>query len=217
VAACGLAGASPEGFTLFSADAAGASVGACSTDRPADARFLLNPVARRDAKPRRDKLARARRTGPLPFAQENSTMEALTPERTLTNLDHVRLTNLLRRNPGATASTAATRGGDIGVADILQTAHLVTQAAVDPDVVTMHSQVLVGDLSSERKFTLILCYPQDASPVDGFVSVLSPVGSSLLGLRAGDIARWRTPAGTTVAAKVLAVLFQPEAHGDYAS
>jgi regulator of nucleoside diphosphate kinase len=144
-------------------------------------------------------------------------MEAWMPDRTLTELDHVRLVNLLRRDPDATASTAATRGGHADVADILRTAHLVTPSQVDPDVVTMHSQVLIGDLKSERKFTLILCYPQDASPVDGLVSVLSPVGSSLLGLRAGDVARWRTPTGTTVAAKVLAVLFQPEAHGDYAS
>ncbi|MFO1333096.1 MAG: GreA/GreB family elongation factor, partial [Rubrivivax sp.] len=45
--------------------------------------------------------------------------------------------------------------------------------------------------------------------------VLSPVGSSLLGLQVGDVAQWRTPTGEAKAAEVVAVLFQPEASGDY--
>jgi regulator of nucleoside diphosphate kinase len=45
--------------------------------------------------------------------------------------------------------------------------------------------------------------------------VLSPVGSSLIGRRIGDIARWRTPHGQAAAALVAAVLFQPEASGLY--
>jgi regulator of nucleoside diphosphate kinase len=48
------------------------------------------------------------------------------------------------------------------------------------------------------------------------VSVLSPVGSALLGLRVGSIARWSTPAGDEKAAEILAILFQPESSGDYA-
>lgn len=144
-------------------------------------------------------------------------MEAMLTERTLTALDHVRLLNLLRRNPEATTSKAGAGRFDGDVAHILQGACVVSPQEVEPDVVTMRSKVLIGDLSSDRKYTLILCYPQDASPVDGFVSVLSPIGSSLLGLRAGDVARWSTPTGGTGAAKVLAVLFQPEASGDYAA
>ena len=50
----------------------------------------------------------------------------------------------------------------------------------------------------------------------GFVSVLSPVGASLLGLRVGNVARWSTPAGDERAGEILAILFQPEASGDYA-
>jgi regulator of nucleoside diphosphate kinase len=48
------------------------------------------------------------------------------------------------------------------------------------------------------------------------VSVLSPVGSALLGMRVGSIARWSTPAGDEKAAEILAILFQPESSGDYA-
>lgn len=47
-------------------------------------------------------------------------------------------------------------------------------------------------------------------PSQGFVSVFSPVGSSLLGLRVGCIARWRSLAGEPCATEVVAILFQPE-------
>jgi regulator of nucleoside diphosphate kinase len=59
-----------------------------------------------------------------------------------------------------------------------------------------------------------LCYPQDAEPAAGFISVLSPVGISLLGLRA-DVARWQTPHGEECAAVIECIQFQPEASGDY--
>lgn len=60
-----------------------------------------------------------------------------------------------------------------------------------------------------------LCYPQDAEPAAGFISVLSPVGISLLGLWAGDVARWQTPHGEECAAVIESIQFQPEATGDY--
>ena len=46
--------------------------------------------------------------------------------------------------------------------------------------------------------------------------MLSPVGSALLGLRVGSVARWRTPSGEDKVAEILGILFQPESSGDYA-
>lgn len=45
--------------------------------------------------------------------------------------------------------------------------------------------------------------------------MLSPLGAALIGLRVGDVARWITPDGKPREAKVLGLLFQPEASGDY--
>jgi regulator of nucleoside diphosphate kinase len=45
--------------------------------------------------------------------------------------------------------------------------------------------------------------------------VLSPLGGSLLGLRVGDVAQWHTPRGEERMVRVVEVLFQPEASGDY--
>lgn len=140
-------------------------------------------------------------------------MEALTHEdRTLTELDHVRLVRLTRRvnehdllRPGCPIDA------------ILDAAQLVPSRDVAPDVVTMYSQVELADDATDTMYRLTVCYPSDADPQAGFVSALSPVGAAVLGLRVGDTARWRLPNGEQRAAKVVAVLFQPEASGDYTS
>ncbi|MGE0332955.1 MAG: GreA/GreB family elongation factor [Ramlibacter sp.] len=123
-------------------------------------------------------------------------------ERTLTPLDHIRLTRI--------ASWAQQ-----GMEELLATCDLVAAPAIPPDVVTMYSQVLVADTATGECSKLTLCYPADAEPENGFISVLSPVGTSVLGLRVGDVARWTLPDGTQRAAEIRAVLFQPEASGDY--
>lgn len=124
-------------------------------------------------------------------------------ERTLTELDFARLHRLAGKQPPQ------------WLADLLDAADILDSHAVSPDTVTMYSSVRCEDPHTGLQQTLTICYPDDAEPNAGFVSVLSPVGCSLLGLRAGDVARWRTPQGDDGAARILAVLFQPEASGDY--
>lgn len=138
-------------------------------------------------------------------------MEVLTNERTLTELDHVRLSNLLRRDPRGERPAAQLRP----VEDLLDACAVVPSRGVPPDVVTMYSQILLQDLRTDQRHTLTLCYPADAEPAAGFVSVLSPVGSSLLGLPVGSVARWTIPGGEEKAAEIVAILFQPESSGDY--
>lgn len=138
-------------------------------------------------------------------------MEVLALERTLTELDHVRLKNLVQRDR---------RGGSflspaLQIEDDLDASAVVPSRQVSPDVVTMYSQVLLLDPGTGQRSKLTLCYPADAEPAAGFVSVLSPVGWSLLGLRVGCVARWSTPKGDERRAEILAILFQPEASGDY--
>jgi regulator of nucleoside diphosphate kinase len=126
-------------------------------------------------------------------------------ERTLTELDHVRLERLRRQ------------GEALRVGDLLDLASVVPSREVAPDVVTMYSQVLVreGESDSAEPRRLTLCYPADAEPGTGFISVLSPVGLALLGLRVGEVARWSGPDGQPRTATIVALLFQPEASGDY--
>jgi len=131
-------------------------------------------------------------------------------ERTLTELDHTRLVKLTRQ----LRSGAAQHETD-DIEDALEMARLVPSRSVSPDIVTMYSQVRLQDSLTGSRYQLTLCYPSDAEPSAGYVSVTSPVGASLLGLSVGATARWVTPSGESRAAEVLAVLFQPEASGDY--
>ena len=123
--------------------------------------------------------------------------------RTLTELDFVRLQKLGGGQlPGELEENFVH-------ADLAESRHIAA------DVVTMHSRVEVTDLASGQRQTLTLCYPAEAQPAEGRISVLSPVGAGLLGLRAGSVARWRTPQGASGSARIEAVPYQPEASGDY--
>lgn len=131
-------------------------------------------------------------------------------ERTLTELDHVRLARLIRG-----VGDRWTPQPPSPIEGILDTAELVSSRKVSADIVTMYSRVELADLANRSRYRLTVCFPSDAEPAIGFVSVLSPVGASLIGRRVGSIARWRTPTGDLGAAQVLALIFQPEASGDY--
>lgn len=138
-------------------------------------------------------------------------MEVLTLERTLTELDHVRLLNLLRRDAHGEELPATWQA----IEDLLDGCTTVPSREVPPDVVTMYSQVRVRDQSTGEQSTLAPCWPPDAEPQAGFVSVLSPIGSALLGRRVGSMARWASPTGDERVAEIVAILFQPESSGDY--
>ena len=124
-------------------------------------------------------------------------------ERTLTELDFVRLHKLTGSHPPP------------ALADLLDVADVLPSREVPADIVTMYAQVEIEDLPTQQRQKLVVCYPDDAEPNAGRISVLSPVGIGLLGLKAGETARWHTPGGEEIAARVIAVLFQPEASGDY--
>ncbi len=124
-------------------------------------------------------------------------------ERTLTDLDHARLTKLLSQQLSSS------------LADVLESVDITSARAAPADLVTMYSRVEVVDVHTHRRQVLTICYPGDAEPAAGFISVFSPVGSSLLGLRTGDVATWLTPHGEACAAEIVALHYQPEAAGDY--
>ena len=131
--------------------------------------------------------------------------------RTITDLDHVRIFNLLRRQTAAGGAPEHARD----LADLLDAAQQVRPQEIAPDVVTMLSKLRVADPATGAERTIVLCYPPEADAAQGMISVLSPLGTSLLGLRVGEVARWRGIDGKTAELVVRAIDFQPEASGDY--
>ncbi len=131
------------------------------------------------------------------------TTSARSFERTLTELDFARLRKLANDKPPQ------------WLTQMLDGVDILDSREVPSDTITMYSTVECQDLHTGRRQQLTICYPNDAEPSVGFVSVLSPVGCSLLGLRVGDVAHWQTPSGEDGGAQVLSVLFQPEASGNF--
>jgi regulator of nucleoside diphosphate kinase len=130
-------------------------------------------------------------------------------ERVLTELDHVRLATLSSREPRPNGSAP------VSIDALLDDASVVPSRTVPPDIVTMYSQVMLRFLDDGVRRKLTLCYPGDAEPALGRVSVLSQVCLGLLGHRVGASERWASPDGSERIAEVEAILFQPEASGDY--
>ena len=92
----------------------------------------------------------------------------------------------------------------------LDRAEVIAAGDVMPDVVTMHSTVRVRDLDSGTSMVYTLVFPVEADIERKRISVLAPIGTALLGFRAGDVFEWTTPGGTK-RLQIEEVVFQPEA------
>ena len=78
------------------------------------------------------------------------------------------------------------------------------------DVVTMNSQVAIPDLDGGRLSIYTLVFPGSGDISKGKVSVLAPVGTALLGSRAGALIDLKGPGGRR-RLRVEKILHQPEA------
>src|SRR4051794_14578754 len=77
----------------------------------------------------------------------------------------------------------------------LRRARVVPAGMVPPDAVTMNSVVRLHDLDSGATEEYELVYPADADITCNRISVLAPIGTAILGYRAGDGIEWPVPAG----------------------
>jgi regulator of nucleoside diphosphate kinase len=77
--------------------------------------------------------------------------------------------------------------------DELSRAVLVPADQVPANVVKMHSRVTYVDESNGTSREVELVYPEEADSSAGKISVLSPVGSALLGLQVGQTIEWLFP------------------------
>lgn len=69
-------------------------------------------------------------------------------------------------------------------------ARLYPAARLPDDVVAMMSEVEFVDEGSGTRRTVQLVYPRDADAAAGRISILTPVGAGLIGLRAGQSILW---------------------------
>jgi regulator of nucleoside diphosphate kinase len=92
----------------------------------------------------------------------------------------------------------------------LRRAEIVAPEAIPSDVITMNSLAELLDVETNELMQFTLVLPRDAKIDEGKISVLAPLGTAMLGYRAGDEFEWHVPYGVR-RLKVTKVYFQPEA------
>lgn len=88
--------------------------------------------------------------------------------------------------------------------DELERAHVVGDDALPQEIVRMGSRVTFRlDAGPVRQATLV--FPEDADFAAGRISVLTPVGTALIGLSTGQSITWTHRDGSSRSVSVLAV------------
>jgi regulator of nucleoside diphosphate kinase len=129
----------------------------------------------------------------------------------LTRSDYQRLNDVLR-------ASLLERREDLGdltrLHDEIKRAKIFEPTEIPSDVITMNSRVRLRDLDSGEQMELSLVYPSASDTAAKKISILAPIGTAILGYRAGDTVEWEVPAGVR-RLKIEDVLYQPEASGNF--
>ena len=130
------------------------------------------------------------------------------PSITMSSLDWERLDRLVN------LETYSRLPGVEALEEEMNRANVVEPTEVPPEVVTMNSTVEFIDDKTGQTFQMTLVYP-DAVTGHETVSIFAPVGSALLGLSVGQSIVLQIPGGRELNLRVLKVLRQPEAMGEF--
>ncbi len=81
-----------------------------------------------------------------------------------------------------------------GIENILASSLVIDEAKMAHDKVYLGATVMVEDPSGERtEYTVVSA--DEADPMEGLISSVSPIGGALIGLTSGDEVSFSTPAG----------------------
>jgi regulator of nucleoside diphosphate kinase len=114
----------------------------------------------------------------------------------ITESDYERLSRLIDNNPSPAAAA---------LAEEIERAEIVTDDALPADVVPMNATVSFEDLDTGATRTVRLVYPRDADVSQMRISVLSLVGSALIGLAIGGTIEWPLAGGKRAHLRVTAI------------
>ncbi|MUI16059.1 nucleoside diphosphate kinase regulator [Massilia dura] len=130
------------------------------------------------------------------------------PKIVVSSLDMDRLEALLDALPAAQAQAQQ------ALFEELSRAEVVEPEDMPPDIVTMNSRVRFVIDNAAEEFDLSLAYPKDMDGSADKLSIMTPVGNALLGLKVGDSIEWHRPDGATFEVAVRAIEWQPERAGE---
>ena len=91
------------------------------------------------------------------------------------------------------------------LAEELGRAHVLANSRSPEQVVCMNCEVVFRDHHTGSLHKMTLVYPRDSDIERGRLSVLTPVGTALIGVRVGESMTWEAPAGQTRKLTVISV------------
>ena len=98
----------------------------------------------------------------------------------------------------------------------LYQANIVEPKDIPLNVVTINSKVWLREIDSDHEITFILVFPLEANLSEHKISILSPIGSAVIGRQTGGIIKWKSPGGIK-RAKIRKMLCQFEIQGNFDS
>lgn len=78
---------------------------------------------------------------------------------------------------------------------LIENAVVVDETKIDTKVVSLGSTVVVLDVEEDEEITYYIVGSNEVNPLEGKISDRSPIGSALMGARAGETVYAETPAG----------------------
>jgi len=77
----------------------------------------------------------------------------------------------------------------------LKKAKVVNKEDLPDDVVRLNSKVTVKEEKENKMMELTVVTPEKANIKERLISVMSPIGTALIGFRKGQRIRWKVPSG----------------------
>lgn len=131
------------------------------------------------------------------------------PNICMSSLDFERIETLLDSLPANYAGIKTRLLEEMARADILE------PESIPATIVTMNSRVTFTIISTGQTMTRTLVYPADVQKNIDTISILTPMGSALLGLAIGQEIEWLIDSTTSMRVKIDAIDYQPERAGHF--
>lgn len=120
-------------------------------------------------------------------------MQTIKEQLVLTTNDYEIIMTNLKSGP---ARTTFNRHDAEELEAELKKAKLVSTEEIPDDVVRLNSSVTIKEEKENKIIQLTIVIPERADIKQRNISIMSPIGTALIGYRKGQQVSWRVPAGT---------------------
>lgn len=124
----------------------------------------------------------------------------------ITGMDYLKITSLIESSNSIFTDFDA-------LEKEVKRAKIIDHPEVPSDLITMNTTFRYLNATDNRISEMTIVFPKDVKMEENMISVASPLGTALLGLREGHEIDWTSPSGLIKKLKILEIIKRPEATG----